>query len=165
MVMPLISKPGREIEGKAANLVVAVVADGHVIVADRSVVLDHVREQARDLVAEQIARDNRGRKRRILERLAVQRPDGNGLGKIVVFHFAVDDDGGGDGRRLLLRGVGVLRVVAALESSAALCARFACRRRLRNAREDGKATKQQAKRTANAAQRARRKSDDDCASA
>ena len=42
MVMPLIFKSGGQIEGKAANLVDAVVAHGHVIVADRGVVFHHV---------------------------------------------------------------------------------------------------------------------------
>ncbi len=102
-------KAGGEIEGKAANLVDAVVADGHVIVLDGSIVFDDIREQARDLVVEQIARNDRGGKRRVLERRAVERAHGDGFGKIVVFHFAVDDDGGGDGRRFLLRRGGTLR--------------------------------------------------------
>ena len=78
-------KSGGEIEGKSANLVVAVVAHGHVVVADRGIVLDHIREQARNLVVEQVARDDGGRKRRLLERRAVERADGDGFGKIVVF--------------------------------------------------------------------------------
>ena len=94
-------KAGGEIEGKAANLVVAVVAHGHVIVADRGIVLDHVGEQARDLVVEQVAGDDGGRKRASLERRAIERADGDGFGKIVVFDFAVDHDCGGDGRRFL----------------------------------------------------------------
>ena len=102
-------KPGGEIDGKTANLVVAVVAHGHVVVVDRGIVLHHVGEQARNLVAEQIAGDDGGRKRRFLERRAVERAHGDGFGKIVVFHLAVHQDGGGDGRGFLLRRCGILR--------------------------------------------------------
>src|SRR5208337_12884 len=100
---------GGEIERKTANLVVAVVAHGHVIVADRGIVLHHVRKQARVLVAEQVAGDDGGRTRRLLQRGSIERAHGDGFGKIVVFGFAVHHDGGGNGRRFLLRGGGILR--------------------------------------------------------
>ncbi len=103
-------KTGGEIEGKTANLVVAVVAHRHVIVADRGIVLDHIGKQARDLVVEQVAGHDGGRKRRFPERRAIEGAHGDGFGKIVVFDFAVHHDGGGDGRGFLLRQVAGLCV-------------------------------------------------------
>ena len=49
---PIDLQPGGEVDGKAADFVVAVVADGDVVVTDGGVVFDDVREEARDLVRE-----------------------------------------------------------------------------------------------------------------
>ena len=65
---------GGEVEGKAANLVVAVVADGDVVVADRGVVFDDVGEEAGDLVREHVAGDDDGGERGVFERAVSRAP-------------------------------------------------------------------------------------------
>ena len=73
------------------------------IVTNGSVVLNHVREQTRNLVVEQVACDDGRRNRRALKLATIQSSHGNGFWKEVVFHFAMDDNGGGDARGFLLR--------------------------------------------------------------
>jgi hypothetical protein len=92
-----------QVDRKAANFVVAVVAHRRVVLADGGVVLHHVREQARALVQEQLVRHHRGRKRRLLKRRTVQSPHHDCIGKIIVLYLAAYHDRGGDGLHLLLR--------------------------------------------------------------
>ena len=83
-------KPRGQIDGEAANLVVAVVPDRRVILANGGIVLDHVGEHARPLVGEQLTGHHGGRERRLLQRCAVQRANRDSIGKILLCFAAHD---------------------------------------------------------------------------
>ena len=97
-------KTSSQIEWEPADLVVAVVAHGNVIVGDRGVVFDHIGDETRDLVVEQIARDDGGREWGVKKRSAVESAHGDGVGQVIVIGLAVHDDGGGDWRERRRRG-------------------------------------------------------------
>ena len=98
-----------QVNRKAANLVDAVIAHRHVIVAHRGVVPHHVREQERALVAEHIARDHGDRLWRLDQWNAIQISHRDNLGKILARRFAMHHHSGRHARNLLWASGGLGR--------------------------------------------------------